>query len=101
MIDKSKYGHNTLYVYKSFRNENGKSTSKCVERLGRYDDLKKTHDAPIAWAKSYIEELNKQEPAEVSITYSTNKQIEKDVDNLFDGGYLFLQKIFYDLVKKK
>ena len=73
MIDKNKYGHNTLYVYKSFRNENGKSTSKCVERLGRYDDLKKIHDDPIAWAKAYIDELNKQEPVEVSITYSTNK----------------------------
>jgi transposase len=97
MIDKSKYGHKTLYVYKSFRNENGKSTSKCVERLGRYDDLKEIHDDPIAWAKAYIEELNKQESVKVSITYSTNKQIEKDVDNLFDGGYMFLQKIFYDL----
>ena len=97
MIDKSKYGHNTLYVYKSFRNENGKSTSKCVERLGRYDDLKKIHDDPIAWAKSYIEELNRQEQSEISITYSTTKPIEKGVDSLFNGGYLFLQKIFYDL----
>lgn len=97
MIDKSKYGHNTLYVYKSFRNENGKSTSKCVERLGRYDDLKKLHDDPIAWAKSYIEELNKQEQTEISITYSTSKPIEKGVDSLFNGGYLFLQKLFYDL----
>ena len=97
MIDKGKYGHNTLYVYKSFRNENGKSTSKCVERLGRYDDLKKIHDDPIAWAKSYIEELNKQEQTEISITFSTSKLIEKGVDSLFNGGYLFLQKIFYDL----
>ncbi len=28
MIDKSRYGHSTFYVYKSFRNENEKSTSK-------------------------------------------------------------------------
>lgn len=97
MIDKSKYGHNTLYVYKSFRDENGKSTSKCVERLGRYDDLKKVHDDPIAWAKAYIEELNKKEITEVSVTYHTNRYIEKNTDRLFDGGYLFLQKTFCEL----
>lgn len=97
MIDKSKYGHNTLYVYKSFRNENGKSTSKCIERLGRYDDLKKIHDDPIKWAEAYIAELNKQERTELSVTYHTNRQIEKNVDCLFDGGYLFLKKVFYNI----
>lgn len=97
MIDKGKYGHNTLYVYKSFRNENGKSTSKCVERLGRLEDLKKVHDDPVAWAKAYIEELNQKEINSVALTYSTNRLIEKNVDTLFNGGYLFLQKIFYEL----
>lgn len=97
MIDKSKYGHNTLYIYKSFRDENGKSTSKCVERLGRYDDLKKVHDDPIAWANAYVAELNKKERTELSVTYHTDRQIEKNADCLFDGGYLFLQKVFYNL----
>lgn len=100
MIDKGKYGHNTLYVYKSYRNENGKSTSKCVERLGRFDDLKKIHDDPIAWAKEYINELNekeKQENQQISLSYSTNTLIDKETDTLFSGGYLFLQKIFYQL----
>lgn len=100
MIDKGKYGHNTLYVYKSYRNENGKSTSKCVERLGRFDDLKKIHDDPIAWAKAYIAELNEQEKQtnqQISLSYSTGKLIDKDTDTLFNGGYLFLQKIFYQL----
>lgn len=97
IIDKGKYGHNTLYVYKSFRKENGKSSSKCVERLGRYDELKKIHDDPVAWAKAYIAELNEKEINEVSIKYSTSKLIEKNSDVLFNGGYLFLQKIFYEL----
>ena len=61
MIDKSKYGHNTLYVYKTFRNESGKTTSKCIENLGRLEELQKIHEDPIAWAKAYIEELNRQE----------------------------------------
>ena len=99
MIDKSKYGHNTLYVYKSFRDENGKATSKCIERLGRYEDLAKIHEDPIAWAKAYIEELNRQEEKskKITLTYETKKIIEKDEDVLFEGGYLFLQKYFYSL----
>jgi len=99
MIDKGKYGHNTLYVYKSFRDENGKATSKCIERLGRYEDLAKIHEDPIAWAKAYIDELNRQEEKnqKIVLTYETRRLIEKGDDVLFDGGYLFLQKYFYKL----
>lgn len=98
-IDKGKYGHNTLYVYKSYRNENGKSTTKCIERLGRYDDLAKIHADPIAWAKAYIEELNRREEKskKITLTYETKQLIEKGEDVLYEGGYLFLQKHFYAL----
>ena len=98
-IDKGKYGHNTLYVAKSFRRENGKNTSKLIENLGRFEDLKKAHDDPIAWAKAYISELNEQEKENTKtiLSYDTKQLIEKNTDVLFDGGYLFLQKIFYNL----
>jgi len=43
-----------LYVIKSYRNSNGKSTSKIVEKLGTLAELSKIHDDPIAWAKEYI-----------------------------------------------
>ena len=49
-IDKGKYGHNTLYVAKSYRNEKGRNTTKIVERLGRLEELKKIHEDPIEWA---------------------------------------------------
>ena len=98
-IDKGKYGYNTLYVAKSFRRENGKNTSKLIEKLGRLEDLKRTHEDPMAWAKSYISALNKQEKENTKtiLSYDTKQLIEKDTDVLFDGGYLFLQKIFYNL----
>ncbi|MBP3924065.1 IS1634 family transposase [bacterium] len=103
MIDKGKYGHNTLYVYKSFRNENGKATSKCVERLGRYDELAKTHEDPIAWAKAYIEELNRQEEKnqKITLSYATKQLIETGESVLVEGGYLFLQKYFYSIELNK
>ena len=98
-IDKGKYGHNTLYVAKSYRNEKGRNTTKIVERLGRLEELKKIHEDPIEWAKGYIEELNAKEAEEIEITlsYRANSLMEMEQDVLFNGGYLYLQKIFYDL----
>jgi len=98
-IDKGKYGHNTFYVAKKYRNENGKSTSKLIEKLGRLEDLEKVHDDPVAWAKSYIEELNAKEEGckKITLTYTTKQIIDKGEDVLFEGGYLFLQRYFYQL----
>ena len=99
VIDKGKYGHNTFYVVKSYRNENGKSTTKVIENLGRLEELEKIHDDPYAWAQAYVEELNKQEEKsrKIRLTYETKQLIEKDEPVLYEGGYLFLQKYFYSL----
>lgn len=91
----------SLYVVKSLF-ENGKRTSKVVEKLGTYAALSKAMDGqdPIEWAKKYVEELNrkeKQEKREVLVKYSPTKQITKDEQRSFNGGYLFLQKIYHDL----
>ena len=91
----------SLYVIRSTY-ENGKHSSKIVEKLGTYADLleKLNGQDPIAWAKSYITELNEKEKAgkrEVSISFSPAKRIEKNQQVLFNGGYLFLQAIYYAL----
>ena len=88
-----------LYVIKSYR-KNGKNTSKIVEKLGTYEELLKTHKDPIKWAKEYIEELSKIEKAqnrEVIVKYSPLIQINKNEQHSFNCGYLFLQKIYYEL----
>ena len=91
----------SLYVVKSTF-EKGKRTSKVVEKLGTYDELLKKLNGqdPIEWGKRYIEELNnkeKEEKREVLVKYSPVKQINKDEQHTFNGGYLFLQKIYYEL----
>lgn len=91
----------SLYVVKSLF-KNGKRTSKVVEKLGTYAALSKAMDGqdPIEWAKKYVEELNrkeKQEKREVLVKHSPIKQIAKDDQRSFNGGYLFLQKIYHDL----
>lgn len=97
-IGTNKDGSKNFYVLKSFRDDNGKSTSKVVEKLGTYASLLKEHADPEAWARQYVEELNRKEQEEqmkISISFSPSSLIDKDAPLLFDGGYLFLQKLFY------
>ena len=91
----------SLYVVKSIY-ENGTRSSKVVEKLGTYSELIKTLDGqdPVDWAKKYVEELNKKEKEEkrdVLVKYSPSKLIQTDDQRSFNGGYLFLQKIYHEL----
>lgn len=51
------------YVQKSYRNEDGKPSTKYVERLGTLEDLEKRFggEDPIGEAKKYVAELTAQE----------------------------------------
>lgn len=91
----------SLYVIKDVV-ENNKRTTKVVEKLGTLEDLEKNLNGqdPIEWAKKYIEELNekeKQEKREVIVKYSQAKTIEKNIQHSYNGGYLFIQQIYYAL----
>lgn len=95
----------SLYVVKTVYN-NKKRTNKVIEKLGTYEKLKKKlyPDDPIEWAQKYVEELNKQEQEgtrTIIVKYNPTKIIEKDIQKLFNGGYLFLEKIYYDLELNK
>ena len=88
----------SLYVIKSTY-ENKKHSTKIVEKLGTYAELKLKLNGgdPIEWANKYIEELNKKEKEdkrEVLVKYSPTKIINKGEQHCFNGGYLFLQQIY-------
>lgn len=91
----------SYYVVKSIR-VNGHSTSKVVEKLGTEKELREKLNGqdPVEWAKAYVEELNRKEKEDtrtVIVKYSPAAQVEKDKQVSFNGGYLFLQKIYYEL----
>lgn len=90
----------SLYVVKSVYH-NKKRTNKVVEKLGTYENLKESlNEDPIKWAKQYVENLNQQEKEgtrNILVKYNPTKLIEKNQQNSFNGGYLFLEKIYYDL----
>jgi len=91
----------SLYVVKSVF-INGKRTSKVVERLGTYSSLERSLNGkdPIVWAKEHVEELNareKEENQEIILHCSPLKQNAMDEQHSCNGGYLFLQQIYYQL----
>lgn len=91
-----------FYVIESYRDINGKNTSRIIEKLGNEQDvLKKSNgEDPVTWAKKYVEELNKKEKEssrKITIEKSQNVLIPKGQQNLFNCGYLFLEKIYYEL----
>jgi transposase len=101
-LTKSKSKNSTsLYITKSIR-ENGKKRSIVVEKLGTVAELSKALDGrdPIEWAEEYVETLRKAEKEgrrEIILRYSPTKLIVKDMQRLYLGSYLFLQRIYYDL----
>ncbi len=92
----------SFYVVKSVYT-NGKRTNKVIEKLGTLKQLnEKLGDKdPYEWGEEYVKELNRlekegKEPVVIA-KYSPNKLIQKDEQHRFNGGYLFLQKIYHEL----
>ena len=90
-----------FYIIKSVR-KNGKNTSQIVEKLGNLEQvrLKAGDQDPYEWAKAYAEKLTQQEKEQtrtVLIPLNQSVQIPKDEIQRFNGGYLFLQRIYHEL----
>lgn len=102
---KSKHSE-SFYISKSFINDEGKSTSVVVRKLGTLNDLLKEHgptrETVMAWAKqeAKLETLKYKQEREnkaVQITFHADRQLDYNKQSFFRGGYLFLQQIYYDL----
>jgi hypothetical protein len=80
----------------------GKHTSKVVEKIGTHEEILKRSGGkdPEEWAREYVAELTrkeKEEKSDVIVKYSPRKTIPKNSERTFNGGYLFLQDIYYDI----
>ncbi len=90
------YVQKTVYI-------DGKEKSLIVEKLGSHTSLLKklNGEDPLEWAKKYVEELNRKEQEEkavdINICFSSGKTIAPNEKRLFNGGYLFLEKIYNQL----
>ena len=105
MTTKSKNSE-SFYIAKSYINNEGKSTSEIIRKLGTLASLSAMlhtdRDGVMAWAREqarletqkYKEET---EDAVVMIPFHSNRLLDYDRKKLFNGGYLFLQSVYYGL----
>ncbi len=93
----------SLYVIKSVYNSKTQSnSSKIVEKLGTEIELREKLSGadPYEWAREYIRNLNekeKEQTRKILVPFEQSKIILKDEQRSFNGGYLFLQKIYHEL----
>ena len=89
----------TLYVQKSYRDKDGVSRTKVVERLGSLDEIRQKHgcDAPLQWAKAYVLKLTEDEKTsrrKVKIELSPSERINPGDGALCSGGDLLLLPLY-------
>lgn len=92
----------TYYIQKSYRTDSGKSSTKTVERLGSIEELKARFgdEDPIGAARAYMKELSaaeKKSREDIVVKFKPSALIAKGEQRSYNGGYLFLQKIYYEL----
>lgn len=93
-----------VYIYQSFRKEDGKTSSRIYKKLGKFNDLLRQFDGDegrmMAWARKEAKketELYNQKNGKVSVDFSQGARIEKNGQRLFNVGYLFLQRLATEL----
>ena len=101
-ISKSK---NTInyYIIKDYT-KNGKRSTKHVERIGNLEEVKKLagNQDYQDWLKDYVKKYNEEHCKKEIITIKKNnkKIIDSNINNKFNVGYLFLEKIYNQLKLK-
>lgn len=93
-----------VYIYQSFRKENGKTSSHIYKKLGKMNDLlaqfDNDKDKMMAWARNEAKketELYNLKSGKVSVDFSQGARILKNEQRLFNTGYLFLQSLVTEL----
>lgn len=96
----------SFYIKQSYIDSNGKSTSRTIRKLGTLKELLVEHgptrDDVMAWAKEQARietekyELEKENHC-IPVIFHPNRKIPYGKKRKFQGGYLFLQSIYYEL----
>ena len=96
----------SFYIKQFYIDANGKSTSRTIRKLGTLKELLVEHgptrDDVMAWAKEQARietekfELEKENHC-IPIIFHPNRKISHGERRKFEGGYLFLQSLYYEL----
>ena len=91
-----------LYAIKGYRTDDGKSTTKVVKKFGTVEELRdKLNGAdPVEWAREQVAAMTAEDQEAnktVMIECDPKVMLKKGERRCYNGGYLFLQKIYYEL----
>ena len=100
-INKSKNSTN-YYAIIDIKTNEGKRSTKIYKRLGNEQEILKISNGLSAreWAEKEVSKLKKayeEKSLKVIVEFSQSELIKKDAQTSFNGGYLFLQDIYYSL----
>lgn len=104
-ITKSKNSE-SFYITKSYINDKGKSTSQIIRKLGTLSELSEKlgtdRAGVLAWAKEQAALETKRYKDEkqdknVLIPFHADRMLDYHQQRFFEGGYLFLQSVYYEL----
>lgn len=100
----------SFYISHSFVNSKGTNTSKIVRKLGTLEELLKDHgptrEDVLKWAKEEArvetqKYKSEQDTKAIPITFHADRQLDYSQQKLYQGGYLFIQTIYYALQLNK
>ena len=93
-----------VYIYQSYRKEDGKTSSRIYKKLGKYNVLLEKFsgdkDSMMAWAKNEAAKetaLFKQQNEKACVELSKTARIPLNEERSFNVGYLFLQQLCSEL----
>ena len=94
----TKKGVPRLYLYESFYKD-GKPNQRCLESIGRLDELKKQYSDPISHFKKIAEERTVEQKAsrKTFIPIDISEVMDVSEDNLKNVGYAVLKELYKQL----
>lgn len=92
----------TIYIQESFRDKDGKSTSRKIETLGTEEDIERKYGCPdgLQWARDYVARLNeekRQGKEKVRVDLSPSERIRTGEQVEYSCGDLLLLPIYNGL----
>lgn len=94
----TKKGVSRLYLYESYY-KNGKANQRCIESLGRLDELQKQFVDPVSHFKKIAQERTdeKKNSRKTTVSIDLSSALDINEDNLKNVGYSVLKTLYKQL----
>lgn len=94
----TKKGVSRLYLYESYY-KNGKANQRCIESLGRLDELQKQFVDPVSHFKKIAQERTdgKKNSRKTTVSIDLSSAMDINEDNLKNVGYTVLKALYKQL----